>query len=78
MCELRFSARPAKGAPEMELMLKGAEQLYRNTRLLRHHLSVAQAPQASLAERGRLPNNGVLMPMREPGAEWTRKATAEQ
>jgi hypothetical protein len=77
-CELRFRARPPKGAPEMELMLKGAEYIYRNTRLLRHYPGVAQAPQARLADRDRLPNNGVLMPLREPGAEWTRKATAKQ
>ena len=51
----------------MELMLKGAEYIYRNTRLLQHYPGVAQAPQVRLAERDRLPNNGVLMPMREPG-----------
>ena len=62
----------------MELKLEGAEYIYRNTRLLRHHPGVAQALQARLAERGRPPNNGVLMPMREPGAYWTRKATAMQ
>lgn len=73
-----LSDRPPKGAPEMELMLKGAEYIYRNTRLLRHYSGVAQAPQARLAEQGRLPNNGVLMSLREPGAEWTRKATAKQ
>jgi hypothetical protein len=39
---------------------------------------ITQASQARLAERGRLPNNGVLMPMREAGAEWTTKATAKQ
>src|SRR5215207_5828402 len=66
-CELRFRARPPKGAPEMELVLKGTEYVYRNTRLLRHHPGVAQQPQARLAERDRLSNNGVLMPMREPG-----------
>jgi hypothetical protein len=32
-----LSARPAKGAPEVELMLKGAEYIYRNTRLPRHY-----------------------------------------
>jgi hypothetical protein len=41
----------------MELKLEGAEYIYRNTRLLRHHPGVAQALQAQLAERSRPPNN---------------------
>ena len=41
----------------MELKLEGAEYIYRNTRLLRHYPGVAQAPQARLADRDRLPNN---------------------
>jgi hypothetical protein len=35
-----LGAQPAKGAPEMELMVKGAEYIYRNTRLLRHYQSL--------------------------------------
>jgi hypothetical protein len=69
-----LSARPAKGAPEVELMLKGPSI---STATLAFS-GITQASQARLAERGRLPNNGVLMPMREPGAEWTRKAASKQ
>jgi hypothetical protein len=34
---------------------------------------ITQASQARLAERGRLPNNGVLMPMREAGLNGQQK-----
>jgi hypothetical protein len=76
--EARVHSARVPDQDSIRRLLEPAKYLHPHTRLPPVSTGVTQAPQARLAEQGRLPNNSVLMPMHEPGAEWTRKATAKQ
>jgi Transposase DDE domain len=76
--EARVHSARVPDQASIRRLLESAKYLHPHTRLPPVSPGVTQAPQARLAERGRLPNNSVLMPMHELGAEWTRKATAKR